>query len=110
MEEKKVSIQKSIIWNSAASMVYLITQWLISVLVVRLSGVETAGILTLAMSVNNVFYSIAMQGFRIYQVSDFYENFTTGILLSSRLFICILSFLVCVGYALIAGYSYGSSL
>ena len=25
-------------------MVYLITQWLISVLVVRLSGVETAGI------------------------------------------------------------------
>ena len=43
MEEKKVSIQKSIIWNSAGSMVYLITQWLISVLVVRLSGVETAG-------------------------------------------------------------------
>ena len=34
MEEKKVSIQKSIIWNSAGSMVYLITQWLISVLAV----------------------------------------------------------------------------
>ena len=30
--------------------------------------------------------------------------------MSSRLIICILSFLVCVGYALIAGYSYGSSL
>ena len=55
-------------------MVYLITQWLISVLVVRLSGVETAGILTLAMSVNNVFYSIAMQGIRNYQVSDMKRN------------------------------------
>ena len=103
MEEKKVSIQKSIIWNSAGSMVYLITQWLISVLVVRLSGVETAGILTLAMSVNNVFYSIAMQGIRNYQVSDMKEKYTSGIYVSSRLIICILSFLVCVGYALIAG-------
>ena len=110
MEEKKVSIQKSIIWNSAGSMVYLITQWLISILVVRLSGVETAGILTLAMSVNNVFYSIAMQGIRNYQVSDMKEKYTSGIYVSSRLIICILSFLVCVGYALIAGYSYGSSL
>lgn len=62
MEEKKVSIQKSIIWNSAGSMVYLITQWLISVLVVRLSGVETAGILTLAMSVNNVFTASLCRG------------------------------------------------
>lgn len=83
---------------------------LISVLVVRLSGVETAGILTLAMSVNNVFYSIAMQGIRNYQVSDMKEKYTSGIYVSSRLIICILSFLVCVGYALIAGYSYGSSL
>ena len=105
MEEKKVSIQKSIIWNSAGSMVYLITQWLISVLVVRLSGVETAGILTLAMSVNNVFYSIAMQGIRNYQVSDMKEKYTSGIYVSSRLIICILSFLVCVGYALIAGFT-----
>lgn len=110
MEEKKVSIQKSIIWNSAGSMVYLITQWLISVLVVRLSGVETAGVLTLAMSVNNVFYSIAMQGIRNYQVSDMKEKYTSGIYVSSRLIICILSFLACGGYALIAGYSYGSSL
>ena len=91
MEEKKVSIQKSIIWNSAGSMVYLITQWLISVLVVRLSGVETAGVLTLAMSVNNVFYSIAMQGIRNYQVSDMKEKYTSGIYVSSRLIICILS-------------------
>ena len=110
MEEKKVSIQKSIIWNSAGSLVYLITQWLISVLVVRLSGVETAGVLTLAMSVNNVFYSIAMQGIRNYQVSDMKEKYTSGIYVSSRLIICILSFLACGGYALIAGYSYGSSL
>ena len=54
MEEKKVSIQKSIIWNSAGSMVYLITQWLISVLVVRLSGVETAGIIFSVLNGLNV--------------------------------------------------------
>lgn len=63
MEEKKVSIQKSIIWNSAGSMVYLITQWLISILVVRLSGVETAGIITLAhVWLTMYFISIASRG------------------------------------------------
>ena len=51
-----------------------------------------------------------MQGIRNYQVSDMKEKYTSGIYVSSRLIICILSFLVCVGYALIAGYSYGSSL
>ena len=43
MTEKKVSVQASILWNSAGSMVYLITQWLITVLVVRMAGVSVAG-------------------------------------------------------------------
>ena len=49
-----------------------------------------------------------MQGIRNYQVSDMKEKYTSGIYVSSRLIICILSFLACGGYALIAGYSYGS--
>lgn len=101
---EKVSIEKSIAWNSMGSMVYLITQWLISVLVVRISGVETAGILTLAMSVNNVFYSIAMQGIRNYQVSDIKEKYTSGNYVSSRIIICACSFCICIGYSMTMRY------
>ena len=79
MRKEKISIKASVIWNSMGSMVYLISQWLISVLVVRVSGVEVAGNLTLAMSIKNVFYSIAMQGIRNYQVSDTNEKYKAGI-------------------------------
>lgn len=105
MKNKKTSIQLSVIWNSAGSITYLATQWLINVLVVRLAGVDAAGDLTLAMSVNNVFYSIAMQGIRNYQVSDIKNKYSDGVYVSSRVLSCGASFLICIGYCLIIQYS-----
>lgn len=105
MDKKKVSVQASILWNSTGSMVYLLTQWLITVLVVRLAGVDAAGNLTLAMSVNNVFYSIAMQGIRNYQVSDVKGKYRNGIYVCSRAFACFFAFTVCFLYCEIMDYS-----
>ena len=105
MNTKKLSVQSSIIWNSIGSIIYLITQWLISVLVVRISGVEVAGNLTLAMSINNVFYSIAIQGIRNYQVSDVKEKYENGIYVGSRLISCSIAIFICVIYCLIIDYS-----
>lgn len=105
MRKEKISIKASVIWNSMGSMVYLISQWLISVLVVRVSGVEVAGNLTLAMSINNVFYSIAMQGIRNYQVSDTNEKYKAGTYVYSRIFSCIVTFLMCVVYCNVIQYN-----
>ena len=105
MIEKKISVQASILWNSAGSMVYLITQWLITVLVVRMAGVSVAGDFTLAMSVNNVFYSIGMQGIRNYQVSDVKGKYKDGTYICSRMMACALSFIICTCYCLVIGYS-----
>ena len=105
MRKEKISIKASVIWNSMGSMVYLISQWLISVLVVRVSGVEVAGNLTLAMSINNVFYSIAMQGIRNYQVSDTNEKYKAGTYVYSRIFSCIVTFLICVVYCNVIQYN-----
>lgn len=105
MEKKKVSVQASILWNSLGSMVYLFTQWLITVLVVRLAGVDAAGNLTLAMSVNNVFYSIAMQGIRNYQVSDVKGKYENGTYVCSRVFACFFAFAVCMVYCGIMSYN-----
>ena len=70
MEEKKLSIQSSIVWNSVGSIFYLGCQWLITVLVVRLSGVDEAGVLSLAMSVCNIWYCLSVYGMRNFQISD----------------------------------------
>lgn len=105
MGKERISVQASIMWNSAGSMVYLFTQWLITVLVVRLTGVDAAGNLTLAMTVNNIFYSIAMQGIRNYQVSDVRGKYKEGTYVSSRAFACFFAFAVCLSYCGIMNYS-----
>lgn len=43
MNKKRLSIQENIIWNTIGSIMYMVTQWLITILVVRIAGVETAG-------------------------------------------------------------------
>lgn len=105
MIKKKVSVQESILWNSAGSIVYLLTQWLITVFVVRLAGVSAAGDFTLAMSVNNIFYSIAMQGIRNYQVSDVKGKYKDGTYICSRIMACVFSFIICTFYCIIIGYN-----
>ena len=85
MNKKRLSIQENIIWNTVGSIIYMVTQWLITILVVRIAGVDTAGNLTLAISVNNIFYSIAMFGIRNYQVSDVKEKYSNNIYIYSRM-------------------------
>lgn len=105
MEEKKLSIQASILWNTIGSSIYMVTQWLVTILVVRLAGVTAAGDLALAMSVNNIFYSIAMFGIRNYQVSDVKNKYQNGTYIASRLVSCGGAFILCTLYCLLVGYS-----
>lgn len=105
MAEKKISIQSSIIWNSVGSIVYMFTQWLISIIVVRMSGVSVAGDLTLAMSVNNIYYSIAMFGIRNYQVSDVKNKYSDGTYIFSRIVSCCASFCICIIYCICISYT-----
>ncbi len=47
------SLRNNIFWNTAGNIIYLICQWLLSVVVVRISGNYTdAGVLTLVTSIN----------------------------------------------------------
>ena len=104
MTEKKLSIQSSIFWNTVGSMFYLACQWLITVLVVRLSGVETAGILSLCMSVCNIWYCIAVYGMRNFQVSDTLNRYSHGSYIFSRLISCGIAGIGCLLYTLAMPY------
>lgn len=97
-----LSIQRNMIWNSAGSFINLICQWLITVLVVRLSSkLDAAGQLSLAMSIANVFAPIAMYKMRSFQVSDINKKTSAREYIGFRLFTIALGLAVSLVYSAI---------
>ena len=100
-----MSLKKQTIINSLGSACLLGSQWLISVLLVRLSGYEDAGVFALAMSIANVFSTFANYGLRNYQVTDINFKYLPNQYIWDRLILSSLSFLFCCMYLWFDGYS-----
>ena len=99
MAEKKLSIQENMLWNSFGSICYLVCQWLITVLVVRLSSdFAAAGMLALGMAVSNVFTPFGNYKIRPYQVSDIRDEFSTSQYVGFRIVTCAISVLIMIVY------------
>lgn len=103
-QPKALSLRQNIFWNTAGSAIYLGCQWLITILVVRLSasGFTNSGLLTLAMANTNIFYSIAIFNMRAYQVSDVLDKYKTHTYIQIRLFTSAVSLVMCAVYAALA--------
>lgn len=87
-------------WYSIGSVTYLACQWLLSVVVVRLStGFDDAGVLALAMAIGNVFTPLAYYNTRTYQVSDVDGEHSDAHYVAFRIITTFLAFCVCVLYA-----------
>lgn len=104
MQEKKLTIKQSILWNSWGSIVYVGVQWLQTVLVARLLGYEDAGIFGLAMSVTNIFFAISIYGMKNFQISDIEEKYTAGNYLFSRVITGGGAFFLCTVFAIVNQY------
>lgn len=97
-----LSLKANVLWNSIGSMFYLGCQWLITVLVVRLSsGFDAAGVLSLAMSVVGIFGTFANYKMGTYQISDIHRENTLAEYLAFRCFTLGMSFVACMAYAAI---------
>lgn len=104
--EKKLSVGQNTLFNSVGSLYYLGCQWLLTVLVVRLGSYESAGILSLCMSITNLFYTLASFGIRDFQVSDYNGTYTPAQYVSTRLLTCTASAgLCCAVVGLNRGYT-----
>lgn len=90
---KELSVKQSMLWNMTGSVINLICQYLITVLVVRLtSELDSAGVYSLATSIFGIFSPIAGYGLYSYQATDVREEYTLGEYLSltcGTSFICI---------------------
>ncbi len=101
LKEGGLSIKLNMLWNSAGSLAYLGCQWLITVLVVRLSdGYDAAGTLSLAMSVYNMFSSLALYRMYTYQVSDVKHENSVGEYFAFRLITCGIALALIIVYSL----------
>ena len=104
MGEKRIA--KNIAWNTFGSLFYFACQWLLSVAVVRLSdGYSDAGVLSLAMSVTNIFATVALFNVRNFQVSDSDGEYTPSEYSTHRLFTSAFALVLCIGFTLLNGYS-----
>lgn len=104
-------VTKNVIWNLAGSLVYYFSQWLMTVLVVRISGdYAEAGILALSMSVSLIFYTLSTYAVRNYQVADIDGKFENGTYVALRTLTCALSLLLLGVYLIVCRYSFYTSM
>ncbi len=101
----ETQLRKNIIWNAFGNIVYLGLQWVVTVMVTRLMGLEDAGVLSLAMSISASFQTIAMFGIRNYQVSDINDKYTDGCYVFVRVITCAVAFVLCAAFSCVNGYS-----
>lgn len=95
-----LSLKKNMLWNSTGSLFYLVCQWLITVLIVRLSsGFDAAGLLSLATSVVGTFGTFANYKMGTYQISDIRHENSLAEYLAFRCITLGLAFAACLVYS-----------
>ena len=68
---KELSAKANMAWNAVGSIINLASQWLITILIVRLSdGFNAAGVYSLASSIYAIFAPLGQYRMKVYQVSD----------------------------------------
>lgn len=97
-------MKNNMLWNSFGSIAYLISQWLVTVLVARLSttGYDAAGVLAVAMSVSNIFAHIGLYKVRAYQVSDVNKE------VSAREYVAFRLITIAVGFVVVMIYTFAT--
>ena len=103
--KKLKKVEKSIIYNSVGSGIYLFCQWLMTFVVVWISGYKTAGILSISMSITSTFSVIATLNMRNYQSSDLKGKYSEKTYLITRMFTCVLALLITFMYCLMKKFS-----
>lgn len=97
-----MSLRKNVIWNTVGTIFYLAVQWLTTVLIVRISNnYQDAGLYSLAISITNVFYIIAIYNVRNFQAADIKEEYKNEDYLFHRITVMLLALLICSAFAIV---------
>lgn len=84
---------------------YLLSQWLVSIVIVNVSGLDDAGYFGVALTLTSVFYMVASYGIRSYQISDLKPLFRDIDYIAARIVTTLVGFVGCMLYSVLSGYN-----
>ena len=93
-------LRRNVILNTAGNLVFFASQYLLIILVMRLSGAYANGLLSTAMNLANPILSFACYGMRSFQVSDFTPQYSDRTYLHSRYVTVLAAGLGCCCFAM----------
>lgn len=103
---KQKSFSYNLMWNSIGSFSYLFSQFTLVAITVKLSSnFENSGIISLAISIANIFYTIAHANSRPYLVSDTKRSHEDSYYVGFRILTSVLAFILCFVYILFFSYT-----
>jgi len=105
-KKQELSLKSNILWNTFGNVIYLILQWLMTIVIVRITDYNQLGLFSLAMSITNIGFSICGWGIRNYQVSDIKYKYLPSEYIFSRFLTCSISLVCIIIYSLVGGYSH----
>lgn len=98
-------LRRNVILNTAGNLVFFASQYLLIILVMRLSGAYANGLLSTAMNLANPVLSFACYGMRSFQISDFTPQYSDRTYLRSRYITVLAAGLGCCGFAMLVSYT-----
>lgn len=99
--QERLSLKTNTILNSIGSLFYLVCQWLVSVLAVRLGSYDAGGMYSLALSISNAFLGVCTFSIRYFQVSDTDNQYSPTRYITTRALTCCVGFVSCVVFTLL---------
>ena len=96
---------KHITYNTAGNIVSLFCQWMIMMIIPKITDFAEAGIFAVALSICSILNIFATFSLNQYQISDQYVNFNENQYRLSRLVTIVLSFVMCITMLLLFDYS-----
>lgn len=103
-ELKKNSEAVNSMYYTIGGMVYYFLIWILSVLIVRISGYEAAGIFAVCMSITSSPAVVALYNMRSFQVSDIHGEYSNKTYINTRFLCAVASMIFCLVLILIYGY------
>lgn len=99
-----MNCKKDILFNTIGNFSYLASLWLMSIIVVRMGDFEKAGYFSLAITVANIYISLASYTVRLYYATDINEKYHDNQYFLMRLFTTTLSFILCFIVSVLSKY------
>lgn len=109
-DSKFIKISFDAIVFNIGNFIYLGSQWLISVVLVRFGGFEDAGVFSLAMAICNVLVVVSNYNLRVFYVSDVKSKFSDNTYIATRICTMMFAIAVCIAFTVFKGYAFRTQM